>query len=113
MSTSESPPERLRCELYRVREIPVELACAREEAAYLELPVVDPDHGRDLGEIPGREDLVGCLEILVAQRLLDHGDAVAAQEIDQPLPRDAVEEGAVRRRRVTHAVFRHEDIGVA
>src|SRR5581483_11445527 len=82
----------------RVCKVPIEFSRPRIEPAGREQTVVDPDDRRDLGEIAGRENLVGGLEILVTQGLLDYGDAVAAQQIDHALARDAVEEGAVRRR---------------
>jgi hypothetical protein len=42
-----------RSKLHRVREIPIQLPRARIERPRLELPVVNPDHRRDLGEIAG------------------------------------------------------------
>src|ERR1700722_18540229 len=96
-SSSSMVPE-LRRELHDVREIPIEFSRPRIERPRLKLPVVDADDGCDLGEIAAREDLVGVLEVLIAQGRLDHGDAIAAQQVDHPLPGDAVEEGAVRRR---------------
>ena len=85
-----------RRKLYRVCEIPIQLPGTRIVGAGRELPVVDTDHRRDLGEITGRKDLVRGEEIGIAQRGLYHRDAFAAQEVDHPLPGNAVQEGAVR-----------------
>jgi hypothetical protein len=65
----------------------------------LKLPIVDPDHGSDLGEISGREDLVGFLEIQVTQgQFLDRfhsmlakppvhgGSAAMVSSLGQPEP---------------------------
>ena len=41
----------LRRKLHLVCEIPIQLSCTRIKAPGQELPAVDPDHGRDLGEM--------------------------------------------------------------
>src|SRR5438477_11308488 len=82
----------------RIRKVPIELARLGIKRPRLQRAVVDPDHWRDLGEIAGRKNLVGAKEILVAQRALDHGDAVGTEQLDHPPPGDAVQKRAVRRR---------------
>jgi hypothetical protein len=93
-----------------MRKVPIEFSRFAVEQARLQFARVDANHGRDFGKIAGGEDLVGGEEIRVAQRLLDHDDAIGAKQADHALARDAVEEGAVRHRREDDAVFRHEHI---
>ncbi len=69
----------LRRQLHRMGKVPIELSRLGVERAGLELALIDADHRGDLGEIAGGEDLVGGQEVGIAQRLLDHIDAVAAQ----------------------------------
>ena len=64
ISVGRSSPSRR--ELYRVREIPIQLPRTRIERPGRERPVVDPDHRHDLGEIAGRKDLVRGKEIGIA-----------------------------------------------
>src|SRR5580693_2354309 len=98
---------------HAVRELPIEFSRPCIGRSRLQLPVVDADDGSDLGEIAARENLVGILEVLVAQRRLDHGDTVAAQQLDHPLPGDPVKEGAVRRWGIDDAVLGHEYVRIA
>src|SRR3954468_13050081 len=69
-----------------VCEVPIQLSCTRIKAPGQELPIVNPDHGRDLGEISGRKDLVRGDEIGITQRCFDHRAAVTAQKFDHALP---------------------------
>src|SRR3984957_18112664 len=96
-----------------VGKVPVQIPGPAVERARLQRAVVDPDNRRDLGEIAAGKDLVGAEKINVAQGGFDNGDAIAAQQIDHPLPRDAVEERAVRHRRIDHAILRHEHVCVS
>ena len=96
-----------------MRKIPIQPPRARVERSGRKLPIVDLDHWSDLGEIAGREDLVRGDKIGILQRGFYHGDAVAAQKLDHPLPGDAVQEGAIWRRRVHGTTFRHEHVGIA
>src|SRR5882724_11340307 len=109
----EAPSRRMKPPTSAVGEVPVQLAGAVVERPRLQRAVVDPDDRRDLGEIAAGEDLVRALKIWIFQRLLDDGNAIGAQQIDHPLPGDAVEESPVRRRRKDYAVLRHEDVRVA
>src|SRR6266508_6946371 len=94
-----------------VRILPVELSRLAVARSGLQRALADAHRRHQLGIVAGREDFVRDLEILVAHRGLDHAGAGRAQERDHPLPRDAVEEGAVRGRREHHAVLGHEDVG--
>src|SRR4029077_12974349 len=63
--------DRLSAILRSVGKRPVEFARLLVERTWLQRAVVDPDHRRNLGEIAGREDLVGREKIGIAQRRLD------------------------------------------
>src|SRR5690242_9846443 len=91
-----------------VRELPVQFAGAAIEGARLQIAVVDPRNRRDFRVVAGGKNLVGRLEIGIAQHPLDDGDAGLAQQGDDPRPGYAGEEGAVRCRREYDAVLRHE-----
>src|ERR1700722_3972241 len=96
-----------------VGKVPVQLPGPAVERARPQRAVVDVGTRRDLGEIAARETLVGAEEISIAQGGLNDGDAIAAQQIDHPLPRDAVEERAVRHRRIDHTILRHEHVCIS
>src|ERR687886_220582 len=70
-----------------VREGPIEFAGLVEDRTRLEVAALDADHGHDLAEIPGREDLVGVQELAIGQRPFVHRDARLAQEPDDALAR--------------------------
>jgi hypothetical protein len=67
-----------------MRELPIGLACLAEKGAGLQLAIIDADDRHRLGKVAGGEDLVGVLEVAVAQRLLDHSYAGRTQEADDP-----------------------------
>ena len=96
----------------RMRVGPVELARFAHERAGLELTVVDLGDGDDLVVVAAGEDLVGVVEVFVLQGLFHHAHARLAQQADDALARDAVQERAVGRGRVDHAVLGHGDVGV-
>ena len=94
-----------------MRKRPIKIAGLAVEWPHRQRALVDPGRRRNLGVVPGRKYLVRAFEIRVAQARLDHRDAGAAQQIDDALARDAIEERPVRRRREHGAIPRHEDIG--
>src|SRR3954471_2318237 len=93
-----------------VRELPVELARLAAEWSGLQRAIVDTDDRHQLAVVAAREDLVGALEIGIAERALHHGHAGIAQQLDGAVTRNAGEERAVRRRRINHAILGEEDV---
>src|SRR5947208_15455567 len=87
---------------------PVEVACLAVERARLELAAIDPGNRCHLGEIAGREYFIGCLKCGIAHTLLNDDDADIAEQANDALASDPVEEGPIGGRCVDHAVLGHE-----
>src|SRR5258706_14786177 len=87
------------CARSAMRVGPIELARLAVERPRLQRALIDAGHRRELGIVAGREDLVGALEIRIAEGLLDDRHAGVAQERDHALAGDAVGEGPLGGRR--------------
>src|SRR5262245_18502087 len=94
-----------------VRKIPIKFARLAIERTGLQRAAVDAHDRHDLGIVAGGKNLVRAFEIGVAQARLHHGHAGVAQELDRALACDAVEERAVRLRRIDDAVAAQKDVG--
>ena len=92
-------------------EFPVQHAGAGVDRAGLQVAGFDLVERQHLAVIAGREQLVGLDQVLGRQGALVDLDAGFPQQLDHPLPGDAIEEGAVRHRRVGGAVLGDPQIG--
>src|SRR5690348_7002918 len=81
-----------------VRKFPIKRARLAVKRARLQRALADARARQDFDVVAGLENLVGALEVAIAQRSFDHVDTGAAQQLDDPLPRNAVEERAIGRR---------------
>src|SRR5580693_3823840 len=91
-------------------ERPVKFSGFCIERTELQRAVADPGYWNDLRVVPGREDLIRLLEILISQRLLDHSYAACSQQSNDPLPGNPCEKCSIGDRRQHHAVLCHEHI---
>src|ERR1700677_256520 len=92
-------------------ERPVEFPGLGVERAKLQSTVADASDGDYFGVVSSRENLVGLLEVLISESLLNQLNAGCTQESHYPLARDAGEKCSVRDGGKHDAVFCQEDIG--
>src|ERR1700678_645426 len=89
---------------------PIEFAGLGVDGAEWERTIADASRWNHLGIVPCRENLIGLLEFLIGECLLDYGNATIPQKADYSLPRNAREESAIGNWSEYHAVLRHENI---
>src|SRR3984957_10096655 len=72
--------------------------------------IADASRRNHFRVVPGRENLICFLEVLIGECLLYYGDAAIAQKADHPLSCNASEESAIEKRSKHDSIFRHENI---
>src|SRR5262245_66641774 len=95
----------------RMRIVPIDLARLAIERPWLQRASVDTNDRHHLGIIARRKNFVGVLDVTIAQRGLDHGNASLSQELDHPLTGNSVEKCSVRRSGKHYPVLRDKNVG--
>src|SRR5262249_41134767 len=94
-----------------MRIVPIQFACLAIERSGLQRSILDAVYRHHFRVVAGRKNLVGSLDVAVAQRGLDDPDPGLAQQLDDSLARNAVEKSAIRGRCEHDAILADKDIG--